>query len=102
MRVELKKPQSDEIVSVHADKVDDYLFNGYTKIVEPEARKSYDEQLSQTTIIDEIICTIETLPESGFSKSSGKPKVKAIEEALGKNISADQRDQAFESMSKDA
>ena len=69
-----------------------------------EARRLVHSRKAEFFKIDEadslqakIMAAIENLPEDGFGQD-GKPKVKAIENLLGQDISAADRDAAWDAM----
>lgn len=92
-RVDMEKPHGAAIVSVDESQVEAHKAMGY-KIYEPDEPQSYDEIISQPD--NSIQAAISQLQESDFSKSSGKPSVKAIEKVLGYDITAKQRDTEWE------
>ena len=96
-RVEMNKPRGGSLVSVDSDQVELYKAKGYT-IPEPEAKEPDFVELTQppvSDLISKIVVVINKLPPEAFSKSTGKPGVKAIEAELGQNIVAAQRDEAW-------
>ena len=99
-RIDMQK-NNGGVVSVHVDKVADYEAMGYTVYKEPEDTKPYNELISDAAQVKEvdtqeaIIQAIYNLSPDDFSKSTGKPNVKAIENVLGFDITAKQRNDAW-------
>ncbi|WP_299081651.1 hypothetical protein [uncultured Paraglaciecola sp.] len=96
-RIEMQKPNGQR-VSVPEANAHVFEDMGYTVYQEPEAPKAYNEIISepeQTSNQSEIMYAIHSLSPDDFSKSTGKPNVKAIEEVLGYDIKAKERDAAW-------
>ncbi len=81
-RIILKRPKGNGRVSINENQLENFLAQGYSKHVEPVEESP-------------IVAAIRQLGEGDFNKSNGKPKVDAIEDILGHQISANERDDAW-------
>jgi hypothetical protein len=97
----MTKPNGHK-VEVSADDVSRYTAKGYKLTPKAEPVSAIDSLMAtvaephivtdNTTV---IVNAIDELPKARFSKKTGKPGVKALEELLGFDITTDERDAAF-------